>query len=60
MAPLQPSSMKIFSWNFRGFDSISKVEALKDLVKMEKPSVILLQETKMEDYVALEYIRKDL
>jgi exonuclease III len=37
-----------------------KVEALKDLVSLEKPSVILLQETKMEEIVALESAKKAL
>jgi exonuclease III len=58
--PLLPSSMKFLSWNCRGFDSNSKVEALKDLVKLENPSVILLQEMKMEDSSALEQAKKSL
>jgi exonuclease III len=52
--------MKLLSWNCRGFNSNSKVEALRDLVKIENPSVILLQETKMEDSSALEQAKKAL
>jgi exonuclease III len=36
------------------------VEALKDLVKIEKPFVILLQETKMEESPVLEQAKKSL
>jgi exonuclease III len=50
--------MKFLSWNCRGFGSNSKVEALKDLVKIEKPSVILLQETKMEDFLSIRTSQK--
>jgi hypothetical protein len=45
--------MKFLSWNYRGFSSSLKVESLRDLIKLDKSSVILLQETKMEEYVAL-------
>jgi exonuclease III len=50
--------MKILSWNCRGFDNKSKVEALRDLIKSEKPSVILLWETKMEESTSLQIGKK--
>jgi exonuclease III len=40
--------MIILSWNCRGFDSKLKSKALKYLKGMVNPSIILLQETKME------------
>jgi hypothetical protein len=60
MEPLLLSSMKLLSWNCRGFSSKSKVESLKDLVKIENPSVILLQEMEMEDSTALDQAKKAL
>jgi exonuclease III len=50
--------MNFLSWNYRGFDSKFKVESLRDLKKMTKPSVILLQETKMEASTILETTKK--
>jgi exonuclease III len=50
--------MNFLSWNCRGFNSKFKVEALRDLKKMAKPSVILLQETKMEASTILETTKK--
>jgi exonuclease III len=41
--------MKILSWNCKGFDIRPKSEALRDLIKLEKPIVIMLQETKMDE-----------
>jgi exonuclease III len=35
------------SWNCRGMGSKKKEEALKDILKISKASVLLLQETKM-------------
>jgi exonuclease III len=52
--------MKLPSWNCRGFGNKSKVEALKDLVKIENTSVILLQETKLEETIALENETKEI
>jgi exonuclease III len=50
--------MIFLSWNCRGFDSKLKAEALKDLNKMVNPSIILLQETKMESKSILEATSK--
>jgi len=38
--------MKVLSWNSRGLGHPSKVVALKDIIKNEKPGILLLQETK--------------
>jgi exonuclease III len=50
--------MIFLSWNCRGFDNKSKAKALKDLNKMASPSVILLQETKMDSSSLLEATKK--
>jgi exonuclease III len=50
--------MNFLSWNCRGFGNKSKVEALKYLKVLAKPSVILLQETKMEESIVLETTKK--
>jgi exonuclease III len=50
--------MIFLSWNCRGFDNKSKAEALKYLNKMANPSVILLQETKMDASSLLEATKK--
>jgi exonuclease III len=41
--------MNILFWNCKGFDTKVKVEALRDLFKSRKPSIILLLEAKMEE-----------
>jgi exonuclease III len=51
--------MNFLSRNCRGFVKRSKAESLKDLKILTKPSVILLQETKMEDSFVLETTKKD-
>ena len=38
--------MPIFSWNYRGLGHPSKAGAIKDLIKIPSPNVLLLQETK--------------
>ena len=43
--------MKVVSWNYRGLGGSSKVEALKYIVKTEKPDILLIQETKMPKFV---------
>ena len=40
--------MNLVSWNCRGLGTSSKVEAVKDLVIMALPYILLLQETKIE------------
>jgi exonuclease III len=41
--------MKLASWNCRGFGSRIKEEALKDLIRMSNPEILLIQETNMEE-----------
>ena len=41
--------MHIVSWNCRGLGNPFKVEAIKDLIKMASPDVLLLQETKIDE-----------
>jgi exonuclease III len=50
--------MNFLSWNCRGFGNKSKVEALKDFKSLANPSIILLQETKMEESIVLETTKK--
>ena len=40
--------MKVISWNYIGLGSSVKAEAIKDILKSEKPNIMLIQETKME------------
>jgi ribonuclease HI/exonuclease III len=41
--------MQYVSWNCRGLGSKIKEEALRDIVRVERPEVLLIQETKMEE-----------
>jgi ribonuclease HI/exonuclease III len=41
--------MQYVSWNCRGLGGKIKEEALRDIVRLERPEVLLIQETKMED-----------
>lgn len=38
--------MKLVSWNVRGLNSPGKLRMLKNMIKMEKPQICFLQETK--------------
>ena len=40
--------MKVLSWNCRGMGSKAKEEAMKDLIRLSQPDILLIQETKME------------
>ena len=40
--------MKVLSWNYRGLGSKAKEEAMKDLIRLAQPNILLIQETKME------------
>jgi len=40
--------MRIVSWNCRGLGTQPKIEAVKDLMKIEPSDILLLQETKIE------------
>jgi exonuclease III len=46
--------MHVVSWNCRGFGNPSKVKAVKDLLKIESPEILMLQETKIEGETLLE------
>jgi len=50
--------MKYVSWNCRGLGSILKEEALKDIVRMYTPEVLLIQETKIEEEALLQVSNK--
>lgn len=41
--------MLFVSWNCRGFDNKIKEEAMKDIIRMTNPEILLIQETKLED-----------
>ena len=40
--------MQLVSWNCRGLGNPSKAEVVKDLLKIETPEILMLQETKIE------------
>ena len=40
--------MKVLSWNYRGPGSKVKEQAIKDLIRLSQPDILLIQETKME------------
>eukprot|EP00253_Pinus_taeda_P003998 PITA_03998 len=46
--------MKYISWNCRGLGDRLKEEALKDIVRMYSPEILLIQETKLEDVLLLQ------
>ena len=50
--------MKIVSWNCRGLDSSHKKEDLKKLLHVEKPSILMLQDTKLGDLETLNDLQK--
>ena len=41
--------MNIVSWNCRGLGNSSKVEVVKDLIRMASPNILFLQETKIKE-----------
>ena len=51
--------MNIVSWNCRGLGNSSKVEALKDLLRMAPPDVLLLQEKKIDEHSLLSLSKKN-
>ena len=50
--------MNIVSWNCRGFGNSSKVEVVKDLLRMASLVILLLQETKIEEEFLLSFSNK--
>ena len=51
--------MNIISWNCRGLENSSKVEAIKDLLRMASMDVLLLQETKIDEDCLLSFSNKN-
>jgi exonuclease III len=50
--------MKVVSWNCRGLGSRDKKEEVRKLLKTKKPSILLLQETKMRDLETLQELQR--
>jgi len=50
--------MKMVSWNCRGAGNPSKVKAIGDMLKMENPDLVMIQETKLEEKQILIYGEK--
>ena len=50
--------MKYISWNCRGLGSTLKEEAMRDLIRIHKPEILLVQETKMEETAILQTGKK--
>jgi exonuclease III len=45
--------MKVVSWNCRGTGQWEKKEAMGKLIRIEKPHILLIQETKLQGNEAL-------
>ena len=43
--------MRYVSWNCRGLGSKSKEEALKDIIRINKPDILFVQDMKLEDSI---------
>ena len=50
--------MRYISWNCRGLGSTLKEEAMKDLVRIHNPEILLVQETKMGEAAVLQAGKK--
>jgi exonuclease III len=50
--------MKVVSWNCRGMGRKVKEEAIRTLLRIETPDILLIQETKMEDKDFLQISKK--
>jgi hypothetical protein len=50
--------MCVVSWNCRGLGNPSKAEAVKDLLKIESPKILMFQETKIEGETLLAIINQ--
>ena len=49
--------MRIVSWNCRGLGNYLKLEVVKDILKIETPDILMLQETKIEGVNLLDLSR---
>ena len=43
--------MKIISWTIRGLNGIHKQEVLRNMIRDQRPNIMLIQETKMKKEV---------
>lgn len=50
--------MKLISWNIRGLNSPGKLRLIKNMIKMEKPQILFLQETKCNSTTLEKIINK--
>ena len=50
--------MKYISWNCRGLGSTLKEDAMRDLIRIHKPEILLVHETKMEEPAILQVGKK--
>jgi exonuclease III len=50
--------MKVVFWNCRGLGRRDKKEEVRKMLKLEKPSILLIQETKMRDQETLQDMQK--
>jgi len=57
-APPPNFPMKLISWNMRGLNSPSKHRMLKNMIQLEKPAVVFLQETKSTSTTLENILRK--
>jgi exonuclease III len=46
--------MIMLSWNYRALGRKSKEDDLRDIIRVEKPTIILIQETKLEEVEELQ------
>ncbi|XP_024172251.1 uncharacterized protein LOC112178325 [Rosa chinensis] len=49
--------MKVLAWNCRGLNNSASLQALKLLIQQQKPSIIFLSETKVDDWNYLNDLR---
>ena len=49
--------MRLVSWNWKGLGNPSKDEDIKDLIKIESPEILMLQETKIKGETLLDLSR---
>ena len=51
--------MNNVSWNYKGLENSSKVEDVKDILRIDSPYILLLQETKIEEDFLLSLSNKN-
>jgi exonuclease III len=50
--------MKLVSWNYRGLGNDPKLFVVRDLIRFEKPQILLIQETKLHADEAIKSVRR--